>query len=197
MIFYSAELVTAQLPIAKGATGAWVFDEFKAAQAAGEYPFSQVPILKTNGAVLAQSKAIERYLARKFSLAGAGEVEAAHVDAVGELLVDVRTKIQGAAGKDSATQDAAVADISRALRDLDKFASTVGTAGHLVGAGLTLADLQLYACKNYTIAGSEIKDGVLAVLAKYPKLEAIIAAVGDNKSVRAWEDARASRGEAF
>ena len=157
-----------------------------------------MPILKVGGvAKLSQSKAIERFLARKLALAGAGEIEAAHVDAVGEVLVDVRIKIQGGAGKDAAAQDAAVTGVVRSLGDLDKFAAAAGSDGHLVGAGLTLADIQLYACKHYLLATCELKERMLAEFAKHAKLEAVVAAVAAVPGIAAWEAGRTARAEAF
>ena len=124
-----------RFPIAKTASGEWLRPEFAAAQAAGEFPMMQVPVLKlADGTKLAQSKAIERYLAKALKLAGASDVEAAHVDAVGELLVDVRGKL--AAAKDDAAKDAAIIDLTRALSILERLATTgVKPAdGHIVGS---------------------------------------------------------------
>lgn len=65
------------------------FDELKAS---GALPFGQVPILEIleGGQKLAQSKAIERYLARTFNLYGANNLEAARIDSFSEGLSDLR-----------------------------------------------------------------------------------------------------------
>jgi glutathione S-transferase len=57
-----------------------------------KFPWGQVPVLEINGkTVLAESLAITRYLARKYGLTGANEVEAAkcdeYVDTIGEVRV--------------------------------------------------------------------------------------------------------------
>ena len=129
-----------RFPIAKTASGEWLRPEFTAAQTAGEFPMMQVPVLKlADGAKLAQSKAIERYLAKQLKLAGASDVEAAHVDAVGELLADVRGKF--AAAKDDAAKDAASIEFTRALSILEKLATTgvTASAGHIVGSSRACA----------------------------------------------------------
>uniref|UniRef100_A0A915PCD4 Glutathione S-transferase 1 n=1 Tax=Setaria digitata TaxID=48799 RepID=A0A915PCD4_9BILA len=56
-------------------------------------PFGHVPILEVNGKVLAESHAIEKYLARKFGLLGADEWEAAKIDEIVMNLEDLRRKI--------------------------------------------------------------------------------------------------------
>jgi glutathione S-transferase len=52
-------------------------------------PFGQVPLLTIGAFHLAQSKAIERYVAAKHGLFGANAEEQAHIDAVTEVCVCV------------------------------------------------------------------------------------------------------------
>lgn len=56
-----------------------------------QFPFSKIPVLVIDGKeVIAQSPAINRYLAKQFKLFGSNDIEAAHIDSVGEELVDIR-----------------------------------------------------------------------------------------------------------
>ncbi|XP_041485795.1 S-crystallin SL11-like [Lytechinus variegatus] len=55
-------------------------DKYWALKAAGKLPLSQLPILETEGKVFVQSRAIQRYLARKFGFYGNGIED--------ELLID-------------------------------------------------------------------------------------------------------------
>ena len=68
--------------------------EFDAAKAKGDLGtnLGRVPVLNHNGAVIGQSNAISRYLARRFGLMGNGgnEVEAAQIDALTEHIIDIK-----------------------------------------------------------------------------------------------------------
>lgn len=62
------------------------FAEFKA-----KSPFGQVPVLLIDGSVhIAQSRAIERFVARRFGLFGATPLQSAQIDATAELLRDLQ-----------------------------------------------------------------------------------------------------------
>ncbi|KAJ3304831.1 hypothetical protein HDU76_005111 [Blyttiomyces sp. JEL0837] len=71
--------------------------------AKSQMPFGQVPVLleKVDGVEvfrLAQSRAIERYLAKKFDLAGSTPHETALIDSIFESHLDIRTKAMDAIG---------------------------------------------------------------------------------------------------
>uniref|UniRef100_A0A914CPB0 glutathione transferase n=1 Tax=Acrobeloides nanus TaxID=290746 RepID=A0A914CPB0_9BILA len=51
-------------------------------------PFGQVPVLEVDGKMLPQSFTINRYLARKYGLAGKDDFEQATVDAIGDSVMD-------------------------------------------------------------------------------------------------------------
>jgi len=56
-------------------------------------PFGTIPILEVDGVVIAQSFAINRFLARKFGLAGKTPIEEAKVDMIADLAKDFNTDI--------------------------------------------------------------------------------------------------------
>uniref|UniRef100_A0A914DR27 glutathione transferase n=1 Tax=Acrobeloides nanus TaxID=290746 RepID=A0A914DR27_9BILA len=62
-------------------------EEFKE-KAKKSMPFGQVPVLEVDGKMLPQSFAINRYLARKYGLAGKDDFEQATVDAIGDSIKD-------------------------------------------------------------------------------------------------------------
>jgi len=62
-------------------------DEFKA-NYKSKMPFGQLPVLEVDGKQLPQSFAINRYLARKYGLAGKDDFEQAQVDAFGDSIKD-------------------------------------------------------------------------------------------------------------
>jgi len=51
-------------------------------------PFGQIPILEVNGKPLAQSQAIQRYVAREHGLMGASELEALAIDSIVDAVTD-------------------------------------------------------------------------------------------------------------
>lgn len=55
-----------------------------------EMPMGQVPVLEIDGKKYNQSRAIGRYLAKKFNLYGSNEIEALEIDAAIDSLEDIR-----------------------------------------------------------------------------------------------------------
>ena len=71
-------------------------DEFNKDKEDGKLTRSlnKVPFLENGDTVIPQSKAIERYLARKFNMMGSTEEEAALIDAICEWVRDFKTEYQ-------------------------------------------------------------------------------------------------------
>lgn len=79
-------------PVAFNEGAAPTWPEFLAIKASGVLPYNQVPTLVVDGgAPIAQSKAIERYLAQALGVAGSGLV-AARLDSIAEAVADIKTK---------------------------------------------------------------------------------------------------------
>jgi len=57
-------------------------------------PFGQMPVLEVDGKALAQSHAINRYLARQFGLAGSNEWESAQIDALSDGMDEMRKYLE-------------------------------------------------------------------------------------------------------
>lgn len=55
-------------------------------------PLEQLPILEIDGKVYNQSRAIGRYLAKKFNLYGSDDIEALEIDAAVDSLEDLRQR---------------------------------------------------------------------------------------------------------
>ena len=51
-------------------------------------PFGHMPVLEVGGIVLAQSMAINRYLARRYNLVGKTDLEAAQADMIVDCVTD-------------------------------------------------------------------------------------------------------------
>ncbi len=77
--------------------GTMIASDFVAAKESGDLDMNlgRAPLLVTSEGVIGQSKAIERYLAKKFDLMGSSDIEAAQIDCIVEHCRDVKD----AAGK--------------------------------------------------------------------------------------------------
>lgn len=150
--------------------------EFDADSAAGEFRanMDRLPILTYNGSKLGQSKTIERFLAKKFGLFGADEIEAAQIDAITEHVRDIKQKYNDAKAKKSGDEQnaAKAAFVSDELpKWLDKLQNSVGTNGFAVGSKLSLADLTLFhLLRDYF----DDKDAVNALVADRSTLLTIV-----------------------
>ena len=128
-----------------GSTGRPGFDEIK-----DSMPFGQVPTLQVggdNGPVIAQSKAIERFLARRFGLMGGSDIEAALVESIGEAIVDCRNAYRKVQDKPAEKAGFWSGPFNTTLRYVNRLAnqhSKSADRNTLVGSGVTLADAQLF-----------------------------------------------------
>jgi glutathione S-transferase len=93
--------------------------------------------------LIPQSKAIERFIAKRTGLEGATDEECALVDAVCELVVDIKTKfkaIEGDAEKESAFFRGQFLTM---LAYMAQYLATAGS-GWVVGNHVTRADVTIY-----------------------------------------------------
>jgi glutathione S-transferase len=100
-------------------------------------PYGQLPVLEVNGAHIAQSRAIERYLAKEHGLFGKDNLEAALIDATGEQVRDLAEAFSKAA--DAAAKSKFVSELGSKAASLA--AQLAKGHGFLVGDKLSYADL--------------------------------------------------------
>lgn len=144
-------------------------------------PFGQAPVLEitenSRTYAIAQSHAIERYLANKFHLMGRNEIERAQCDMIGEQVVDAFNSlilIYRASYSKSESEEKTKKDLEEAMRDkvpanlklIEKIleANKQGN-GFLVGDALTLGDLQLVMFYDW------LRESKSEVLGKVPLLK--------------------------
>jgi glutathione S-transferase len=139
------------------------------------HTFHQVPELTVDGQQLPQSKAIERFLAKRFGLFGSNEIEAARIDVAGEQLRELTVDLY-AATRDASKMPAFLEKFVAGAKLLDKF---VGSNGFVAGDKLSLADLQIY----YTFFLID-KDG--SIINQCPNLKKISENVSNNENIKAW-----------
>ena len=178
-----------RLPIAFNAPGTPpTWPEFQALKATGVLPYGQVPTLVVDGgAPIAQSKAIERYLAHALGIAGSG-LAAARLDSVCEAVADIKTKYNAA--KENAEKKAAFMVEAAAL--LASIAAQREAAGI---ASVTYADIVLYHLLKHWV--SDAGDAAALASAAPAGIHAAVALVAANAGVAAWEAGRAARKEIF
>lgn len=129
--------------------------EFQAAKAAGELAINmdRVPLLRvdSNGFTIGQSRAIERFLARRHGLFGVDEYEAAQIDAICEHVRDVKDaygRAVPAFGPDGpekeAKRDAWYNDALKGWLVRMEKSLPSSNLEHAVGSKLSLADLAIW-----------------------------------------------------
>jgi glutathione S-transferase len=120
------------------------------------YPFGQAPVLEiiegNKTTRIAQSNAIERFLARRFNLLGKDEVESARVDMINEQIVDTFNNLVLIYRKKDSDEKAeelnkalseAVPNSLKMIEKLLQENNQEHNNGFLVGDSLTYADLKL------------------------------------------------------
>jgi len=141
-------------------------------------PLGHLPTLETEGVVLSQSNAINRYLAKKLGLAGKSDLEQAWADMIVDTMETVYegvddvllpgqenraavTIVQGAMSKYADHVDTVLQKIEKLLEQNN------GGQGFFVGDGVTWADVVVYSIVAFT---DQITEGDR--WAKCPKLQA-------------------------
>jgi len=168
--------------------------EFDAAKASGALDVSngKVPLLSVDGQPLCgQSKAIERYVARKFGLMGADDEEAARIDALCENVRDAKDAYQAARRKpEGEERDAAMKEffeetLVKACMNTEK-ALPPPQSEFLVGSKISLADITWYQfCAVAEGRFFDNKEASEAAWAGCPRIKAAMAACVANPEMNA------------
>lgn len=196
MIFVVAgqEFEDKRYPISFGVPGDFSTikrEEFEADRAAGkmEVSMGKVPVLDAGPSFsLAQSKAIERYLAGRFGLMGSTPEEAAWVDAVCEHVRDVNDayRSKGLFGMKDAEKKAEIEkkwfaeELPTLLKKLD--VAVPGTDGFAVGGKTSLADIVIFKLLKDTYADRDVATSY----ADCPKLGRIVSGMDKHKGLQKW-----------
>lgn len=171
--------------------------------AKSKYIYEKVPVLEIDGGkyTIAQSKAIERFLARRFNMFGNDDAEAAligkinpflyielkfhlffSIDAAGEQLTDVRqayTKAKTAG--DDAVKKFFEEDLKKAFAAFEKQADK-NKSGYWIGSRLSLFDIQLYNFIHMFDDGKSVQKA----LEGCPALQAIHDKVEQTPALKKW-----------
>lgn len=150
-------------------------------------PWGQMPLLEVDGKVLAQSAAINRFLAREHGLYGANNWEAGQIDSVLDALQDAFKAFNAARGvKDEKEKAAAYAkyyseDWPAWGKKLQAFLAKNGEGkGFLVGDKVSIADIYAYYMFQHLTAGN--KDA----LNDFPLLAAHSKRISERERIAHW-----------
>jgi len=136
-----------------------------------------------------QSKAIERYLARKYNMMGSSDVESARIDAICEVIRDIKEAYQNVRKvEEDKKEDAMKEWFSETLVERLKLLDGIVDGGlHCVGDKLSLADVVLYCL--ITQFFTDVESAKKAV-EKTSNLKKVVEHVKSNSQVKKWLNSR-------
>jgi len=159
---------------------AWEADSHK-------MPFRKIPVLEVDGKQVAQSHAIERFLAKRFNLFGDCDVEGAQIDALCEQFVDVKElyntakKAEKEGKKEGELKKFFTTELPKQFGLLE--AVLVKNGGEwFAGKRMSLADLAFFHLMSYW----DDQESLQAALVDSPKLRALKTKVEQNEAVANW-----------
>jgi len=168
------------------------YADWPTAKAEIKPPFGQVPILEVDGVVLCQTKACDRFLAKKFHLAGKTELEQAQADMIVDCLEDTANPItpyffekdetKKAEGKKKYVEETLPGYLTYLEAIL---VSNHGGDHYFVGTELTWADIVFVTYLDF-ISYNDAFGKVENPLAKFPKLSALHHRVVNHPKIAAW-----------
>ena len=143
---------------------------------------------RVDGEVLCQSKAIERYLGRRFNLMGANDFESAKVDSICECVRDFKLDYQAVRKLPESEREAGMKTwFSETLPGkLAALEHIVGNT-HSVGTGVTLADIVLY---SFLTQFFDDKESVNNAMNNTLKIKSVVESVGKLEGVQNWLNTR-------
>tara|TARA_X000000950_G_C13853956_1_gene635794 strand:+ start:1032 stop:1667 length:636 start_codon:yes stop_codon:yes gene_type:complete len=156
-----------------------VKDEFDKDKSDGKLLKScnKVPYLSVDGEIIGQSKAIERYLARRFNLLGDNEIEAFKIDAICEWVRDFKTSYQKE--KTNNVENWFNVLLPEKMEMLENIVSQK----HSVGSRASLADIVLF---SFITEFFDNKEGALNSLNNCPNVRSVVENIGANENIKNW-----------
>jgi len=156
-------------------------------------PYKSLPLLMINGKdCICQSKAIERFLAKRFGYMGASDIECAQIEAVVDQVRDVISKFQALGLKSGANEGPMSDKFYKVILPhfLNQFNSQIESSGgnYIVGTKVSLADLHLWNFLKFWFVEEQSKvDDILKFL---PKLNTLVHIVNAEPRIQNWVKCR-------
>jgi glutathione S-transferase len=172
--------------------------EFLAAKEAGDLKMNlyRAPVLVTpEGATIGQSKAIERYLARRFKLMGKTPEDEAVIDCIAEHCRDVKdaarqkgfsmfTRNKTDEEKAEARKEWFETDMPEMLGKIEQAVKETGSSGYAFGATMSYADVTIWALLRDCLAADS--EDTAKASASCSALNAISENVAADPGVAKW-----------
>ena len=168
----------------------FVMDEFNQDKAEGKLTKSmnKLPYLEIDNQVIFQSKAIERYLARKYNMMGTNEIESAQIDAICECIRDFKQdyltlKKDTSMSKQDAINKWFTEIMPSKLEMLDQIVGDM----YAVGNAISIADIVIY---SFIYDYFDNKEAAILTLKNSPKISFIANQIYNNNHVKTWTNNR-------
>ncbi|CAK8690521.1 hematopoietic prostaglandin D synthase-like [Clavelina lepadiformis] len=154
------------------------FDEWPTKK--NDFPFKQLPVLDVDGKRYSQSHAIERFLAREFSLVGKNSSTLAKADEFGEAMQDVMMKLPWTE-KDEETKERLMKQaLTETIPPALEIIENNFTNGDYYAGELTFTDIGFASCADHLLSlDSSVLDGT-------PKLKALFERIWAIPSIASW-----------
>lgn len=162
---------------------------------------NRAPVLITpEGVTIGQSKAIERFLARRFGLMGENDVDAALIDCIAEHCRDVKdaqmrkrfsmfVKDRSEEEKEEAQKEWFETDMPEMLAKIEASIEKVSTSeGFAVGSSISYADICIFSLLKECFP--VYKEATLQAAKDCPLLLGICDSVSNNPKVSEWMEQR-------
>jgi len=176
--------------------------EFNAAVEAGEMVagMGKVPILEVEGIKVGQSKAIERFVAKKVGMLGSSDIETFQIDSLACAVIDIKDAYKAAKEKGKDDKEAAMKTwfgetLPEWLAKVEKLLPTA-PGPWLVGDKMSYADVTFYYFLLDPKGFFDDVEGAAKALSSAPRLNAACQAVLADPSISDWVKNKRPEGSA-
>lgn len=164
-------------------------EEFEKDKAEGKLvgSLNKVPYLEVDGQVIPQSKSIERYLARKYSLMGDNDIEALRIDSLCECIRDFKDAYQSVRKADDKEKAMNEWFTKTLVEKLGLLENLVDGEGFSVGTKLSLSDVVIFA---FITQFFDNKEASMNATLATPKIRSVVEKVSSVPQVVSWLEKR-------
>lgn len=148
---------------------------------------NKVPYLEVDGTIIPQSKSIERYLARRFSMMGENELEALRIDSICECIRDFKDAYQSVRKADNKEQAMNEWFTKTLVEKLGLLENIVDGEGYSVGKKLSLSDVVMFA---FITQFFDNKEASMNATLATPKIRSVVENVATVPQIVSWLEKR-------
>lgn len=148
---------------------------------------NKLPYLEVDGQIIPQSKAIERYLAKRFNIMGDSDIECARIDGITEYVRDFKTAYQTVRKLPEDQKEAGLKEwFTVTLKERLELLENLLCREHqcfAVGNRLSLADVTLF---SFIMEFFDDKESVWSSTVNCPNLRSIVNNVKSDENLTRW-----------